>query len=43
MIDLTPEEIDKLLTYVESMIELCDSQEESEFYINLLEKLGGRL
>ena len=37
--NLSNEEIEVLVDYVEEMIELCNDESEKEFYTNLLTKL----
>ena len=33
-IKMSEQEVDKLLTYIESMVDLCDDEAESQFYDN---------
>ena len=40
-VELNDLELDKLIAYCESMIDSCDSPEESRVYVELLIKLGG--
>jgi hypothetical protein len=42
-ITMTADQIDKIFTHVESMIELCDTPEEQGFYQELYDELSNQI